>query len=78
MSRPQEPPEAVPPLETERLFLRSPRGREARVVLAFVRENADHLRPFEPTRLAPRYLRIAGQWRDHVQTQRTNEGWREP
>lgn len=195
MSRPDEPPEAVPTLETERLVLRLPTAREARAVLSFVRENEEHLRPFEPVRpaehftlafhraalaraardasadrhyrwwlfgkdaparaignvgvsnvargafqsahlgfalaaeaqgkglmhealeavvrcafgelnlhrleanhlpdnarsarllarlgferigLAPRYLRIAGQWRDHVQTQRTNEGSGEP
>lgn len=33
---------------------------------------------FVRTGLAPRYLRIAGQWRDHVQTQRVHDGWSEP
>jgi ribosomal-protein-alanine N-acetyltransferase len=28
--------------------------------------------------LAPRYLRIAGAWRDHVLTSRINEAWRDP
>lgn len=31
---------------------------------------------FERTGLAPRYLRIAGAWRDHVQTQRIHDAWR--
>jgi [ribosomal protein S5]-alanine N-acetyltransferase len=33
---------------------------------------------FERTGLAPRYLRIAGEWRDHVQTQLLNDTWTPP
>ena len=33
---------------------------------------------FERIGFAPRFLRIAGQWRDHVLYQRVNDGWTPP